>query len=357
MDVALQGSTPSVITAGIMLLTRARQLGYKLDVSVIATQNDLVPIPGPAVVYAPVLASCGVGRELGSGATVVLGGPPGRPVMVSIAPHGVDGWFLVDRTGHGAHPATRAFTRLARDPRVKARHQGKELRRVMNALGMTADTAVLDVLFGAPAPPLLRLSLALRAGRAMAGGRGEPITRYLAGSVEHALDPIDAQYDPTALKAMFAAGEHKWVLDRLSTVVRDRVEEWIANALALGEEDDDRDLVLLHALSEVASHLTQLPVHSILPPLGAAEDSVAVGLGPALRAEGDGDAHQQLSQVFRFLGGKFVDSAPHSMMVSDTPPPSDPDDLVGRWHWFSQEARRGRKRADALWPMIVDPPC
>src|SRR5690606_29258568 len=74
MEVTLEGSSPAATTAGIMLLTRARQLGYRLAVSVVGNPDEVVPVTGPALLYAPVLASCGVGREDGSGATVVVPG-------------------------------------------------------------------------------------------------------------------------------------------------------------------------------------------------------------------------------------------------------------------------------------------
>ena len=182
MDVCLRGSSPGATTAGIMLLTRARQLGYSLSVSVVGDPDDIVAIPGPAVCYAPVLASCGVGREDGSGATVVVPGPPGAPVMVTVHPHGVSGWFYVDRSGNGHHPATQAYVRLTRDPRPGARELARSLRKALDVLGCSTDPAVLDVLFGPDVPPLTRLAVALRAGRAMTGGRGEPITRYTSGT-------------------------------------------------------------------------------------------------------------------------------------------------------------------------------
>ncbi len=165
VEVFLRGSSPGATTAGIMLLTRARQLGYRLDVSVVGDPEDILPMPGPAVCYAPVLASCGVGREEGSGATVVVPGPPGKPVMVTVHPHGETGWFFVDRSGNGHHPATQAYVRLSRDPRPKARELGLMVRRAMEALGLSTDPSILDVLFGADVSPTVRLAVGLRAGR------------------------------------------------------------------------------------------------------------------------------------------------------------------------------------------------
>lgn len=355
MHVALAGNSPSTVTAGIMLLTRARQLGFTLQVDVVGDPTDVRAVRGAAVAYAPVLASCGVGRELGSGATVVIPGPPGTPVMATVTPHGIGGWFPVDRSGTGAHAATQAFMRLSSDERVPARHAARQLRHAMRALGMAPEPAVLDVLFGAPAPPLLRLALALRAGRAMSGGRGDSVTRYLAGSVEAARDPIDPQASPAAIAAAFDAQSLQWLFDRVSPAIRDAVEAFVHALLELSRDDDGRDLALLHGLTDVGSHLAQLPVHAFLPPLGAAEDSVAVALGAALTAEGDGDVNVQMCQVFRFLGGRFVDQADHALTVSEAPPPADPHDQVAQWQWFCGEVRKGRKRADALWEDVFHP--
>lgn len=352
MHVTLRGSSPGVHTAGILLLTRARQLGLPLLVEVVGDPDDLASVPGPAVVYAPVLASCGVGREEGSGATVVVPGPPGSTVLASVVPHGASGWFPVDRTGKGAHPATRAYARMSRDARATVRDLTRTLRRAMSALGMSTDPAVLDVLFGAHVPTLTRLSVALRMGRALSGGRGQPVTRYLGASPAEYRDPLPAAFDPETFRAGLAEGAYGWILDALSPAVRDQVEDF-ADGLAAVAQDDEGALHLLYALTEITSHLVHLPGHSILPPLGAAEDSVAVGLKAALAARGDGDAALQLARVYRFLGGRYVDDGgPHVLDICSEPPPAD---LTERWRWFAAQSRQGRKEADALWPDLVDP--
>jgi hypothetical protein len=347
MHVTLKGSSPGATTAGIMLLTRARQLGYPLSVAVAGDPDDIVPIRGPAICYAPVLASCGVGREMGSGATVVVPGPPGEPLLVTVHPHGVSGWFEVDRSGEGAHPASQAFVRLSRDPRPRARALGLKLRRSMEALGLSRDPAVLDVLFSAQVPPLTRLAVGLRTGRAMSGDRGQPITRFLSGFASN--DPLPPDYDESFTRS----ADLGWIADGLSTSVQDAVTKVVRDFRSLANEDGGADLVLLYHLAELASQLVQLPSRSILPPLGAAEDSVATGLRSALSAFGDGDASRQLIQVFQFLGGTFTQDETHAIAVCNA---QAPPDKVGRWTWFCAQVRQGRKDADRLWPDLFDPP-
>ncbi|MBA2322390.1 MAG: hypothetical protein H0V89_14695, partial [Deltaproteobacteria bacterium] len=254
MQANLTGSSPGATTAGILLLTRARQLGFRLEVSVVGDPDDIVPIRGPALLYAPVLAGCGVGREHGSGATVVIPGPPSDHLIVSLHPHGETGWFCVDRTGAGYHEGAKAFVRLSRDPRPGARELGKMIRLAMDGLGLSQDPAVLDVLFGADIHALTRVAVGLRAGRAMAGGRGAPITRFAASYTEH--DPLPTR--PPADLAAALRTDARWVFDGLSTAVRDNAERMLDLALELAKEDGGRDLPLIWAIAEVGSQLLQL---------------------------------------------------------------------------------------------------
>jgi hypothetical protein len=143
------------------------------------------------------------------------------------------------------------------------------------------------------------------------------------------------------------------VIQGLTPSIRVEAKRFVKLARELAQEDGGRDLVLLYHLAELASQLVQLPPGSILPPLGAAEDSVATGLQSALDAEGEGDANKQLQQVFQFLGGKYVPEAAHSFFVCQETPPRE---HIARWQWFCGQVRQGRKVADAIWPQIVDPP-
>jgi len=89
------------------------------------------------------------------------------PLLVSLAHGGLDDWFLVDRAGGGEHPSTEAAVRLCRHPGAEGKNLGRVLRGALGAIGCPAEPALLDMLFGAPVPPLERIALALRAGRTM----------------------------------------------------------------------------------------------------------------------------------------------------------------------------------------------
>jgi hypothetical protein len=149
------------------------------------------------------------------------------------------------------------------------------------------------------------------------------------------------------------SGGLEWILEGFATTLRDRVEEWMEQFRQVTREDGGRDLALLHALAEISSHLVQLPKASILPPLAAHEDGVAMALRAGLSSDGDEDASAQLRSMFQFLGGRYVSEAEHVFEVDASRPPKDPAE---RWRWFCDQATRGRDRADELWPQIIDPP-
>ena len=179
MHVALEGSSSAALTAGILLLSRARSFGFPMQVDVVGDPAEITVVEGPALVHSPVISSCGIGRELGSGALVIVPGPAEAPLAVCLEDGGLGEWFHVDRSGNGCHPHTQLFVSLCREQRPGLRELGRQLRRAFQALGCAPEPAVLDLLFGAPMPPLLRGALALRAGRAMSGSRGETLARYL----------------------------------------------------------------------------------------------------------------------------------------------------------------------------------
>ncbi|MEL6344227.1 MAG: hypothetical protein AAFV53_13995 [Myxococcota bacterium] len=350
MTVTLRGSSASALTAGILLLSRARGFGQRLQVEILGNPDEIAPVMGPAVLHSAVLASCGVGRELGSGALVIVPGPATQPLAVSLSAFGETGWFPVDRTGGGHHPATREFVALCRARDPQARELGRKMRVAMDALGCSPEPAVLELLFASPTAPLMRLALALRAGREMTGGRGNSVTRYLDQSPESLPDPLSAEFNLESLLQMRQDGRMQMLLDRLRLGVRDPVEAWVEGMVDQGERYGQ----LLCALTEVYSHLAGLPPQGMLAPLLPSMDAVAVGLSAALGAtDGNGDASQSLLEIFRFLGGRFTSDARHPIELPGDPAP---DDRLARWQWLCVSAHRSAQSADALWRRVVDPP-
>ncbi|RME29095.1 MAG: hypothetical protein D6798_00930 [Deltaproteobacteria bacterium] len=351
MTVALKGPSAMALTAGILLLSRSRSFGMPLDVEIVGDPATVSPVRGPAIVHAPVLASCGVGRDLGSGALVIVPGPAAEPLAISLAEDGADGWFLADRAGDGQTPASRAFVALSRSPDPVQRALGRQLRDALAALGCPAEPALIDLLCGAPVSPLDRVGLVLRAGQGMTGSTRASLTHLLEPVVDSLPDPLPAGLDGAELARAREDGRLARLLGRARLRVRDRVEDWLEGMRAT--DPAGRFDPLVCGLVEVGSHVAGLPAHAVLPPLAPAADAVAMGLGTALGAgEGEADANRSLIAMFRFLGGRFVDDARYPVELAFASPP---EDRLQRWRWFCRATRQAADTADALWRQVVDP--
>lgn len=337
MNVLLRGSSPSTMAAGILLLSRARTFGQRIRVEILGDPVEIGVVEGPAIVHSAAVAGCGVGRDLGHGALVVVPGPVDQPVAVSLSADGRDGWFYVGRSGMGHHAATQVVQRMRQDPRVPTRHHVRQFLRAMGSLGCAPEPAVLDLAFGAPVQPLTRLAVALRAGRALSGDRGQSVT----GLFTPDFDDDDATL-PTLEQA----------LARLQPDTRDAVRAWVATERAMVAERGGGEL--FDSLGELARHLALLPQHGLLPVLPPAADAVAFGLTRALAAtQGSTGAHASLLHTYQFLGGRFTPSGLHPVeLPSDLPP----EDRLGRWAWFCSHVAIAAEQVDRIWRNLVDPP-
>ncbi len=350
MSISLRGSSPITLTAGILLLSRARSFGIPFRVQVEGDPNTITSVLGPAIMHAPVLASCGVGRELGQGALVAVPGPATDPMLLCLAENGAGTWFEVDASGQGSHPATRAFVALARDPTPLARQATRQFHRLLHALGVPGEPAVLDLLFNAPAPTLTRLALGLRAGRAMTGESGQPVTCWLAPA-QTMPDPLPAGLSGTELMSLWRTGDLGPMLDRLQVRGRMDIEQWLEAIDDLSKAAPGL-LDLVSELTEIYATLSLLPAAGMIPPLDAASDAVATGLGRVLGAAGgDVDANRSLCSVFHFLGGRFVDSAPYAIDLGGQ---EAPEGRRATWRWFCKGVQEAADHADPLWRRVMD---
>ena len=178
MQVSIRSSSATAVTTGILLLTHAKRLGHPIEVSLEGNPDEAARVDGPAMVYSPVLSGCGVGKVPGSNALVCVPGTAVAPLLVSLEHGGLTDWFSVDRQGVGEHGATPGPCSALRSQALTLRTSGGSWGGLGRAR-LPSRAALLDLLFGAPVPPLERVALAIRAGRVMTGGGRDLFTQFI----------------------------------------------------------------------------------------------------------------------------------------------------------------------------------
>jgi len=352
MSVELSGNSPAALTAGILLLSRARQFGQRLSVSVMGDPTEITPVEGPALVHSAVLASCGVGSRPGGGAVVVVPGPSEAPLAVCLSDYGTGEWFTVDRAGTGEHPATQAIVRMCRSTNPQSRRLGRELLQGLKGLGCMAEPSVVDLLLQSAVSPFERATLGLRAGRALYGGRAAPQHNFLARPGAHTGGNIPLGCTLDQALAAQASGDLSQAFERVRAEARPALTAWVTAMLHHARTHPDAELVVCAVLDTIGPVLT-LPGAVVLPKLNPAADGVAVALPAAIGAQsGPTDAARGLVDTFKFLGGRFVDHARFPVVVPGDPAPKG---RLERWKWFCTSTRNAADTADALWRRVIDP--
>ena len=352
MSVELSGNSPAALTAGILLMSRARRFGHRLSVSVMGDPHQITPVEGPALVHSAVLASCGVGSRPGGRAAVVVPGPAETPLAVCLEEHGTGTWFTVDRAGKGEHAATQALVRMCRSPAPQARRLGRELLQGLRALGCMPEPAVVDLLLQSSASPYHRVAIALRAGRALHSGTNVPLHAFLAAGLKDASDTLPMGCSLEDARGAAASGALDAAFDRVRPAARPAVAAWFRGMLHQAETDPDA-AALVCAVLDVLGPVLALPSPAVLPALPAAADGVAVALPHAVGAQaGPSDAARGLVDTFQFLGGRFVDHARFPVVVPGDPAP---EGRLARWRWFCDSTRSAADTADTLWRRVIDP--
>ena len=351
MQVAIRSSSATAVTVGILMLTHAKRLGHPIEVSIEGDVNDAAKVKGPALFYSPVLSGCGVGKVKGSNALVCVPGPPCDPLLLSLEPGGIADWFSIDRDGSGVHKASQDVVRLCRSPQAEAQNIGRVLLGALTALGCPAEPALLDVLFGAPAPPLVRVALSIRAGRVMTGGSRDLLTQFIRSDPSELPDALPTPLTPEGLAAARTSGHLDQLLSRLKDGLQEAVEDWVNS---LGGIPADSDLsTLLCAVAEVGSHVVSAPVTGMLRTLSSEQDGIATNIGRALGATRGGHcAMEALIETYRFLGGRFVEHAAYAVDIPGDPPPEGRSE---RWLWLCKSAFCAKDEADKLWRRLIDP--
>ena len=352
MKIVLQGNWPATLTAGILLLSRGRSFGLPITVNIVGDPKDVEEVLGPTVVSCQVLASCSVGRELGDGPVVVVSGGSADPVLVSVNNRSEGGWFFVDSSGNGWHPATKALVRMVRDSRPCARHASTLLLGLFRWAGMPAEPALIDLLFGARADPLTRIGMALQASATMTNSRvHRSVSERLAGGFETPL--VEEGLKGEQIFEMWHSGELDPVLEALPAGVATAVADWLASMEQLSSQDGGESGVLVATLGSLIGNVLLLPQGCMLPTLDATHRGLAIGVVKVLGArEKDSDTSRSLLDVFRFLGGRFEPFSPYPFQLPATPAPEGRKE---RWIWLIDSVEQAAEQMETIWKEVMSP--
>ena len=179
---------------------------------------------------------------------------------------------------------------------------------------------------------------------------GQSVTRWLEPT-QRFPDPLPSGLKGVELMSLWRAGDLDPLLDRLSVRGRMEVNQWLEAVEALAREQAEL-LDLVAELAEIYAYLSLMPANGMIPPVPAAADAIATGLGRVLGAAGgDVDANRSLCSVFHFLGGRFVDAAPYAI---DLPAPPAPEGRLETWKWFCAGVQEAADHADPLWRRVMD---
>jgi hypothetical protein len=262
---------------------------------------------------------------------------------------GLEGWFVVDRSGAGFHESTQAVIALCRHPEPEGQNLGRVLRNALAAVGCPAEPALLDLLFGAPLDPLHRLALALRVGREMSRAIGDPFTRFVRSGIEDLPDPLPTPLSADALKEAVSNGHVSRLLDRLQPGIHDQVQDWLVGVERVEAHPGFSGLV--RDIAVVGSHLVSLPMAGMLPTLPHHQEVLAEYLGRAIGAvQGEHCAMAALVETYQFLGGVFIEHSPFAVAIPGSDPP---EGRVERWQWLCQAAHVTMDETEAIWKRLV----
>ncbi len=352
LNIVLQGNWPATLTAGILLLSRGRSFGLPVTVSIVGDPKKIEAVRGPTVVSSQVLASCSVGRDLGDGPLVVISGGSTDPVLVAVDNSNKEGWFYVDSSGDGWHPATKAIVKMVRDSRASARHASALFLGLLRWAGVPAEPALMDMLFGAPVDALTRLGMTLQASASITNSRvHQSVSERISGGIE---TPLLAEgLTGARVFEMWHAGELSGALEALPNGVSIAVEDWLVSMERLSAEDGGESEVLVASLGTLLGNVLLLPQGCMLPNLGGTSRGLAIGVVNVLGAkEKDADASKSLLEVFRFLGGRFEDFSPYPYQLPNSPAPEGRKE---RWMWLISSVEQAAEQMEKIWKEAMNP--
>jgi hypothetical protein len=316
------GSWPATLTAGILLLSKARSFGQPLRVSILRPANEIA-IEGPVLLRSNLLVGVGLPTAKGNGNVVLFPGEAKNPLSVRLE-H--EGWLRLDRSGAGEMEETKAFVKLSRKRERPLSSLAFQAITGLRKLGVTPEPGIIDILFHRELDPMRRLILFLHFGRYLSGSEGQAIQRYLQLPIE------PTQEELRVLKPGLRRELTKWL---------EEVEVAFEGSRALSD-----------GVRRFAEDLAESDQLGFFPPLSMEDVSLICTLSEGLSAISKGsNALDFMKDRFTFLGGTIVEKAQNVIAISDVLPP---EAHLPSWDWLLSEAEKGSDRTEQIWRQIMD---
>ncbi|MEC7988190.1 MAG: hypothetical protein VX278_23690, partial [Myxococcota bacterium] len=173
MSLVIQGSLPASLAASILLLTKARRFGFRLNVAIVR-QNVVRFAPKVVLFRDPLLVGLGVSSSDLDPSIVLTKGGCNEPLWVRVG----NQWISIDRSGRGLKPETQELIRLFQSYDREKMHIAQSIRFAARKLGVELEPSIIDLFFQS-ATLEQGLLLILQIGRTLSGSSGDSISESL----------------------------------------------------------------------------------------------------------------------------------------------------------------------------------
>ena len=319
MPLTLKGSWPATLSAGILLLSKARRLGIPISVQIL--EDSMPIIKGPALIRDSLLVGLGLTKSKTDNNLVVVPGDSCAPILLRL---GEADWVFVDRSGKGYLDSTKTFMSLFHTHKEFV-SLGLQAIAALRRLGVAIEPCVLDVLFAEHLDPILRFQLFLALGRVLSDKQGQ------------------------SLSSVFLKNKSPTQSGVVQPEILKKVREWLQQVSTISEQHE----VFAQQANQLVQQFEKITIHDLSLSLNSHLISIVRSIKQGLAAiDSNHDALTIMKRRFTFLGGGFTQKAENVITLPDV---ICPEEQISKWQWLCSQAHAGSAEVERLWLRITNP--